>query len=906
MSPDSPGQPLAQRLARWIERRSTLVIAALSLATAALAIPLLWMQPTASASQEPAGDLFECQRLSVDRFASSVHRAVYIVEARGGDLLRKQPLLELLEGARAVRDDPEVGPKLHTYTDPRGTPVKGIRTIADAVEGVLRMQGIGGLAKASEAQVATAVRQILDAASPRALGLSVRARRDDRGSWSAPALMAVLLADNEALGGGGQSATLGAKETTKEEFARRVQGLLRGEQRQVRVWGLAIDVNLTSAEQGSAAGPYIGLTIFAVLALVGLTFRSYWAVAVTGLSLGALIIWLKGLSNLVGLKNDQILSIIVPIAMISFGVDFAFHALGRFREESRLQVSGRRAFVVGSGGVLGALVLAMASDSAAFLANVTSGIESLVQFGVAAAMGAVAAFVMLGLFTPLVLMRIEERVGRPRRGMAALALAAVGGLLAALGAMAVVSLTVFVLPWLGVAALGGYALLFVAVPALIVGSRGRPGAEGDRPPPPLAGGGYDFMGRVVVEVARLRHLILPLVAVFSGLCAYYALKVEANFDVKDFFASTTDFVVALDKFDRHVGQQGGEPAVVYVEGRLTEPRAIGALGQFVEEARKLDTDRLAKDDAGWVRMEAGLLDLLDLASTSPAARAAVARATGVQVTDENGDRVPDTATQIAAIYRVAARQGLPAGADRPARTADQVRTALWQGGGEVQATHVDLRLPGSRVQENIREARAVLAPLVERLQQRLRQQDPGARAVLTGRPVVRQAALGAILRAFRLSLPVAVGLCLIISAIFMRSLRFAAVSIVPILLVVAWLYAFMYAFGFDINVITATIGAISIGIGIDFAVHFTMRFREEQDRRPSRREALQAAGSGTGGALLASGASSIVGFAILAFAPMPLFASYGLLTAVMILLASVASLLVLPSLLMLVTRPRGR
>ena len=38
---------------------------------------------------------------------------------------------------------------------------------------------------------------------------------------------------------------------------------------------------------------------------------------------------------------------------------------------------------------------------------------------------------------------------------------------------------------------------------------------------------------------------------------------------------------------------------------------------------------------------------------------------------------------------------------------------------------------------------------------------------------------------------------------------------------------------------------------------------------------------------------------------MPMFASYGLLTAVMIAMALVASLLVLPSLLMLVTKDRG-
>ena len=56
--------------------------------------------------------------------------------------------------------------------------------------------------------------------------------------------------------------------------------------------------------------------------------------------------------------------------------------------------------------------------------------------------------------------------------------------------------------------------------------------------------------------------------------------------------------------------------------------------------------------------------------------------------------------------------------------------------------------------------------------------------------------------------------------------------------------------------------------------------------------------------MLLSALSLIIGVAIMGFAPMPLFASYGLLTAVMIFFAVAASLLVLPSLLLLVT-PRG-
>jgi predicted RND superfamily exporter protein len=95
---------------------------------------------------------------------------------------------------------------------------------------------------------------------------------------------------------------------------------------------------------------------------------------------------------------------------------------------------------------------------------------------------------------------------------------------------------------------------------------------------------------------------------------------------------------------------------------------------------------------------------------------------------------------------------------------------------------------------------------------------------------------------------------------------------------------------------------VSIGIGIDFAIHYTMRFREEFEVDGDRMEAVRRASKGTGVALLASAASSVIGFGILAFGPMPLFASYGLLTAVMIALAAAATLLVLPSLLVMVTK----
>ena len=70
---------------------------------------------------------------------------------------------------------------------------------------------------------------------------------------------------------------------------------------------------------------------------------------------------------------------------------------------------------------------------------------------------------------------------------------------------------------------------------------------------------------------------------------------------------------------------------------------------------------------------------------------------------------------------------------------------------------------------------------------------------------------------------------------------------------------------------------------------------------------MQQAARGTGMALLGSAASSIVGFTIMGFAPMPMFSAFGFITATMIFMAAVAALFVLPSLLLLTHRgsPHG-
>jgi predicted RND superfamily exporter protein len=280
----------------------------------------------------------------------------------------------------------------------------------------------------------------------------------------------------------------------------------------------------------------------------------------------------------------------------------------------------------------------------------------------------------------------------------------------------------------------------------------------------------------------------------------------------------------------------------------------------------------------------------------------VAAVTGVQIVDTNNDGLPDSQEQVKAAYSYMLAQGIPLDKNILAYTAGQVREVLFHDpdGIEDDVTIVMVGVPGTRAQQKVIAARESLTDNLMVLSK----SPTITRAGLTGSPFTRLAQLDATAKTLQRSLPIAAAAALLLLLIVMRSFRYAVVTIIPIGLVVTWLYGLMYLTGFALNYVTATIGAVSIGVGIDYSIHMTERFREELHRVSDKVQALRQAASGTGVALLASAGSSIVGFTIMGFAPMPMFSSYGILTALMIFLALLASLVVLPSLLLLVTHEK--
>lgn len=865
-------QTLTDRVAGLLDRYSGWFIASVGVVTLLLIIPMVFMSPDESASDNPGGQVYDVADLIEVTLPPRIHSAGFIVEARGGDILTQAPLFELYTNSQKLQEADALGqlnppglpeqPYLYNGFDTdRQRPIVGTFSIADAVQDALVSQGFD-LENATDDMVKVALSGLLS--DPRFLFLKENLsqgkqveRRVVLGQeidyWTSPGLLTFFIADNEKLGGGGLSIGTTSDPVTerKEHLNRKVQAIFRGDEEHYELWGIAIDAGLEIADEVSTAVPFIFATFIMVLAVVGVSLRSWRVVGLTAVGLVAMIIWLKGLSNLVGLNSSTTLDFIVPIAMISLGADFVIHAVNRYREEIPHAVGARLSFRLGMSGVIVALTLAMLTDSVAFLANTTASIETVTGFGIGAGLAIVAAFIILGLTVPVVLMRLDARRERPTA---------------------------------------------MHSPKAVAEDAGVP---------------HGWLVECVVGLARRRAVVLPLVAVFTVLATIYAFKLEASFEVKDFFKSDSDFAVSLDKLDVHVGDSGGEPAITYIQGDLTDPAALLAIQDFM--MRLADSPVVAKNEEGGATLNGRpIFAVLNQVIHSEYAKAQIEATTGVAIGGDvvdfvYGGRVwqwPNSQEQLAAIYDYAMVNGVPLSPTRDAYDHLDVGETIFLDptNAGVDATTVIVGIPGTKDQEVTVASRDVMLAEIGQLEA-----SPAiARAQLTGSPYTRQASLDATTEGLQQSLGVAVVLCFLVAVVAMRSVRFGVVTIIPIGLVVAWLYAFMFVFGFGLNFVTATIAAVSVGVGIDYAIHMTQRYREELARSDDAYHALGRAAHGTGGALIASAATSILGFTIMAFAPMPMFSSYGILTAVMIFLAVTASLLVLPSLLLLVTPRAGR
>jgi predicted RND superfamily exporter protein len=377
---------------------------------------------------------------------------------------------------------------------------------------------------------------------------------------------------------------------------------------------------------------------------------------------------------------------------------------------------------------------------------------------------------------------------------------------------------------------------------------------------------------------RAPIVLLVLALVFSAGAAGYATGVDTSFSQEDFlppeevpallkalpepFAPSDYDAVATLNFleDKFTSSQGGS-VTIYLQGRMENDAALERIYRAGEDP----PEEFVTDGNRRVESTSIVTIIRDRADEDPEFAALIER------NDRNDNGVPDD--NLPTIYREL--EASPAGDRASEYLADDRRSARIVYTAAADESDRDVTAAGHEIADRFR-----------------------ADATPTGNTVVFQAVSDLIYESALTSLALALGATVVFLVFIYWVLEglpsLGIANLAPIVVAVASVAGTMRLLDVPFNAFTATILSLTIGLGIDYSVHVVHRFIDERRERPLI-PALRRTVIGTGGALLGSMATTAFGIGVLTLAVLSVLGQFGILTAMSIVYSFLASLLVLPS-----------
>jgi hypothetical protein len=143
---------------------------------------------------------------------------------------------------------------------------------------------------------------------------------------------------------------------------------------------------------------------------------------------------------------------------------------------------------------------------------------------------------------------------------------------------------------------------------------------------------------------------------------------------------------------------------------------------------------------------------------------------------------------------------------------------------------------------------------------------------------------------------------LLIMVVEFRSLLWALIGVVPLLSTIFVSYGLLFFIGKEIDMPIAVCSSLALGIGVDFAIHFIFRFRERYRQERDLQKSLQWTFGEPAVGILRNALLLFLGFAVMLAAPLGPYVTVGAFAAIDMLVGALATLLLLPALIVLLQR----
>ena len=647
---------------------------------------------------------------------------------------------------------------------------------------------------------------------------------------------------SDVAGGAGVSdATIDAQ-LKMQEYAQDVDS---GEDYLVFGFGIiSNEINQSMEDSLAIVGPLAILFVFITLTIA---YRDALDIVLGLFGIGVVLTWTFGFMGYRGISFNQIM-IAVPVLLIGLSIDYAIHIFMRQREErldddTPSDVRGSMSYALAGVGI--ALIWVTATTVIGFLSNLTSPLAPIQEFGVVSSVGIVAALVVFGAFIPALKVEFdgffENRLGWDRKKRAF-------------------------------------------------------GTGGGRFSQALG------VGSTLAKRAPVAVILVALLLSVGGAAG--ATQVDTSFQNEDFIADEPPswmydlpepFVPGqytaksnLDYVNDNFQREDSQAQVLIKAGGdgtgIDDPATLQALHEQQELLSDGSTYQTPFVGAtGEVAYRSPLTVMETVAAQNASFNESYRASLGSNgVPEENVTALYDRLFEVA-----------------PQQAADVIyRTES----GDYAAMRLVVPTDASTTTTEQTEEMRAIATAIE---------DGGnsVSVIATGSPVVNEVVqnqlLDTVIQSLVITLVAVFAFLMIAYRVTEGSATLGIVTLLPVALSVTWILGTMYLIGMPFNVLTGMITSLTVGLGVAYSIHVSERFNLELGRRDTKWEAMDTTITGTGGALLGSAATTVGGFGVLSFAIFPALQQFGVITALTIIYAFLASVLVLPSLLIVWQRYLG-
>ncbi|MHC3436963.1 efflux RND transporter permease subunit [Natrialbaceae archaeon A-gly3] len=632
------------------------------------------------------------------------------------------------------------------------------------------------------------------------------------------------------------------------------------------------EIDRSMGDSLAIVGP---LALLFVVAALLIAYRDPLDIALGVVGIVAVLVWTFGFMGWAGIAFNQMF-VAVPVLLIGLSIDYAIHVFMRHREQRGTSRTAEPR--TGSN-------MTREQRGTSRTAEPRTGSNMTRE------------------------QRGAEGIGRNVRGSMAVALGGVGVALVWVTATTAIGFLANLVSPIGpiqefgvVSAVGILSALIVfgaMIPAAKVEIDSALEARGfDRQKRAFGTGDSrfsDVLKTGAVAARRAPLVVLLVVLLVSAGGTYGASEVDTSFDEENFladsppawteslpgpfepgeYAAKADLQYVNEHFQREDSQ-----ARLLLEGDVTDDRTLERIATAEDEAA--DSDVAYQLPTGEADVTSPLSVMEETAAENESFNESFVAA------DTTGDEVPD--------------QDLEALYDELFEVNPDASEVIYQNAhGEYEAVQVVVAIQGDADGGETTDEMWAIAESLE-------SGGPWT-ATATGDPivnyVVEQDLLDTVLQSLLITLIVVFTFLSIAYWATGSSASLGAVTLLPVAFAVSWILGTMYLIGMPFNVLTGMITSLTIGLGVAYSIHVSSRYTLELERQGNVWDALDTTVTGTGGALLGSAATTVGGFGTLALAILPVLQQFGIITGLTIIYAFLASVIVLPTLLVLWTRYLG-